>query len=961
MKSLLFIIFSLFTFLSCAQHPAYNIFGENQFKGVNIYNVIQDNKLNYWFATNRGLIIHDGYSYKTGICDEIKGSSVFGFVKDSKNIVYCYNLHRQVFKIKDGKLELFYEIPSELAYHEVSLILDQNDNLLIQGKGLIQISPDKKSIKVLSNLLFKNEANPVNIQLLPNGATISTSSKFDLVYQKDGKLEAFKPNNNASPFYNSFRSSFKWLTINNKVYAITRDKLDVYEFNTSSFQFEYVKTLDAKLSSQTLRFYAINNELWIAGISSGCYVYDKDLNPKYNNELLYANRFISDIYLDDEKNLLLSTFDEGVMTIQSNDVFGYNLPNNEKITRISSDNKGSIFLGSNVGNIYNYKNDKLNLLFSDRLKKGNEGIYFWEEHESLVFYTSEGAQFSKWDGNSLINLVKCSGALKSVHFTDKQEALLGFNYGVIRTITGNNSKFKFSPILKLTNRTYCVARSAETRSIYSANSNGLLRMTENRDTSIVTYNNKVVYANTLVTNKDKMIVGTKNQGILIYKDDKLTQVIPFKQSILKLKIYLDKIFFLTSKGLFVSDFKGDKIQLINNSAGLSCDNVSDFHIANKFLYITNSEFLLFIPLEKIFTQSKIVPIHFKKILVNDQPYPTKAFNSDQRKVEFNFGVNTIRYRDNIKYKYKLKGFDEKWQLVDYYKNSVTYNALPPGRYTFYVQSVNGDMESQKIDFTFKIDAPFHQKWWFYLLIILLSSTFIGLLFLNQLKKIRKKNKERLQKQQNKTDMLEAELRALRSQMNPHFIFNSLNSIQDLILKEDTDASYDYIVLFADLVRSTLNYSNKDFISIDKELEFLEIYLSLEKLRFKEDFKYKITAKIDKDIKVPSLLIQPFIENALIHGLIHKKGLKKLNIEFTLKDDKLKCTIMDNGIGRAKSKEIQDRQGFHESFALQAIEKRLKILNEQNNMKSGFIINDLFDKFTAIGTEVILTLPYKKLY
>ncbi len=124
------------------------------------------------------------------------------------------------------------------------------------------------------------------------------------------------------------------------------------------------------------------------------------------------------------------------------------------------------------------------------------------------------------------------------------------------------------------------------------------------------------------------------------------------------------------------------------------------------------------------------------------------------------------------------------------------------------------------------------------------------------------------------ELIAINLTALRSQMNPHFIFNALNSIQDLVLKEDTEASYDSIVLFAELIRNTLNYSNQDFISIEKELDFLKVYLQLEKLRFGSDFNYTISFNSTENIDVPSLLIQPFIENALVHGLMHKDGKKK---------------------------------------------------------------------------------------
>ena len=140
-----------------------------------------------------------------------------------------------------------------------------------------------------------------------------------------------------------------------------------------------------------------------------------------------------------------------------------------------------------------------------------------------------------------------------------------------------------------------------------------------------------------------------------------------------------------------------------------------------------------------------------------------------------------------------------------------------------------------------------------------------------------------------------------------------------------------------------------------------MYLSLEKLRFKDEFEYEILSNDIADIKVPTLLLQPFIENALLHGLMHKEGLKILSIEFTMDNDVLTCSIRDNGVGRARAKEIQKRQGNHESFALNAIQKRLTLLNQKDSYTCGFVIKDLEENGQPSGTEILVTLPYKQLY
>jgi tetratricopeptide (TPR) repeat protein len=250
-------------------------------------------------------------------------------------------------------------------------------------------------------------------------------------------------------------------------------------------------------------------------------------------------------------------------------------------------------------------------------------------------------------------------------------------------------------------------------------------------------------------------------------------------------------------------------------------------------------------------------------------------------------------------------------------------------------------------------------------------TFAGVIFLllffifNRLKVIRKQKKEldkayEMLEKSKRFELAASNLKALKSQMNPHFIFNSLNSIQDLILQKDTDTSYDYIVLFADLVRNTLNYSNNEFISFTKEIEFLEVYLQLENLRFGDDFKFEIETNGIDEIKVPSLIIQPFLENSLKHGLMHKEGLKELSLEFKLEKE-LICIITDNGVGRAESNRIQKRRGnnTHASFAMGAIKKRLNLLSERFEENFSFEVEDLYDYDIAKGTKITVIIPFEE--
>ncbi|PQJ78627.1 tetratricopeptide repeat-containing sensor histidine kinase [Polaribacter porphyrae] len=201
----------------------------------------------------------------------------------------------------------------------------------------------------------------------------------------------------------------------------------------------------------------------------------------------------------------------------------------------------------------------------------------------------------------------------------------------------------------------------------------------------------------------------------------------------------------------------------------------------------------------------------------------------------------------------------------------------------------------------------------------------------------------------------SELRALKAQMNPHFIFNAMNSIQSLILKDNKHEAYTYLTKFASLLRENLNISEKSFVNFEEELSLLEKYLELEKLRFREGFEYTIKgANAVENIKIPSMIIQPFVENAIKHGLIHKTdGVKKLQIDFFL-DDVFTCIITDNGVGFKASKKINKNNGKETSFSTKSIKEKLQFLEEYYKMNIGFSYEDIKN-----GTKVIIKVPYKK--
>lgn len=232
----------------------------------------------------------------------------------------------------------------------------------------------------------------------------------------------------------------------------------------------------------------------------------------------------------------------------------------------------------------------------------------------------------------------------------------------------------------------------------------------------------------------------------------------------------------------------------------------------------------------------------------------------------------------------------------------------------------------------------------------------------------KRKNEKLQSERIQADLQhragELEMQALRAQMNPHFIFNCLSSINRFILKNEADNASDYLIRFSRLIRLVLINSQKSLIVLTEEVEMLRLYIEMEQLRFKNSFDYSIsyTNRLEPgNVSIPPLLLQPFCENAIWHGLMHKEGHGQLSIDFEMQDGVLCCTITDNGVGRARAAAITGYAGEKiKSLGLKLTTERLALFNEEKSVQTFYDIEDVLDEQGAIsGTKVILKIRYRE--
>ncbi len=311
------------------------------------------------------------------------------------------------------------------------------------------------------------------------------------------------------------------------------------------------------------------------------------------------------------------------------------------------------------------------------------------------------------------------------------------------------------------------------------------------------------------------------------------------------------------------------------------------------------------------------------------------------------------------YEYYLENFESDWQMLGGGLHQVEYRKLSPGAYTLHVRGSNNLRISDEAQMRIKIVPAWWQTIIFKIGIISISLMLISIMLYIRNSNVTRKHHMEKQILTIENELIQSQKFALRSQMNPHFIFNALNSIQNFVLKNDVDSANYYLSNFSMMMRKVLEYSQNNFITLHEELELIELYLKMEKLRFSNKFVTHIIIDPGIDvhsIRIPPMLLQPFLENSILHGLqlIKHKGILSLSIHN--KGDMIAIIIEDNGIGRDRARQIRQKQ-FHKSKGLKNIEKRIKLYNKLNPNPIIINIEDLTDdQGKPTGTRVCLELP-----
>ncbi|TNE52740.1 MAG: hypothetical protein EP344_15420 [Bacteroidetes bacterium] len=359
-----------------------------------------------------------------------------------------------------------------------------------------------------------------------------------------------------------------------------------------------------------------------------------------------------------------------------------------------------------------------------------------------------------------------------------------------------------------------------------------------------------------------------------------------------------------------------------------------------------------------------------EVQVRGKPLPSVPTTDGQPSLQLRYWENNFSVAfsaiahtlgKKCRYRYRLSGQEDWTEAGD--RRFVNYTNVPGGKYTFQVQVANseGVWSPHVLNMPVSVETAWWVTWWFRSALVL---AFLGMVYgVSRYRILQIRRQERLKSVFEKR-LANVEMSALLAQMNPHFLFNSLNSIDSYIIRNESRKASEYLNNFARLMRLILNNSRSNYISLSDELEALDLYMQMESLRFKDKFEYSIQIDPDLDVQaisIPPMLIQPYIENAIWHGLMHKdEGGGLVTLQVGQEGDSLVCTVEDNGVGRVKAQELTSKRSTRkksQSMGMKITEDRIEIINKLYDANTRVQVIDLYDDAgNPTGTRVVLTIP-----
>jgi hypothetical protein len=921
------------------------------------YDILQDQKGFIWIACNEGLVRYDGNEYKIYTSKDQTSLAGSSLMEDKYGRIWMQNFDGNLYYVEKGTLHALQQSES-LDYFTQGIV---NDELFLRTKSGFDVFD-------LASLHLKRKIN-LNWDRFTHSVVshklfyfINQNQVFTI--NKKGAVERIA----ALPKTNLL---WQFSTFNGRLYLVERENGEfVYQLQGDAF----VPFAKLDIEAQILGVECFENEVWIL-TTMGAYAYD--FEGKRVKNAVFKDRKISSIFKDDQSNYWFTTLLDGIFLVPDMQREILPIGSFKPLKMIRSDN----------GFIVGSKNHHLLQLtqsfeVSSILYQGNENadVYYVYQNptDKTIFFSSNGCNILFADNAT--KPVDIQLALKEICMVDEKYyafAASGLAGLFLNPLAPKSAKSPWDRLFKKHQqhalyagllseiRAKSVVYNPRNKSIYFASNQGFFQVNSSGQKREIFWEGRRVYVQKIEFYQGKLVVLTTTGSLLELKSNNELFSLENKLNIKGIQIKQikgcgKKLIFRTNSNLYIaSEIKG-KWNVILHDVNLTNFDVYDIEKQNNELILVTNQGILKLKSSNKKELNQIPRLHINHIEVNDSTFNDVSqlqLTHDQNKILVHFSVlnfgkvwkNQLFYRIN----------QGAWIPISKDERELKFASLSPGNYTISF-SWNGRgryVFDEKI--TFNIAEPFYKQYWFLISSLLLIVGIITLYYRWQVRLLNKKNRLLTEKIELEKNLSKSILTSIKAQMNPHFFYNALNTIQSYIFINDKRNASSYLAKFSKLTRMILQMSDKESISIADEIKALTLYLELEKMRFEEgfDFEINLDASVDAELnKIPSMLIQPYVENAIKHGLLHKEGHKTLNIQFQRIGEMLLVDVIDNGVGRKKSESLQKiKADKHQSFSTEANQKRLEILNQGTEVKVSVEILDLFEGQIPTGTWVKLKI------
>lgn len=965
-RVLLFLLVMLW-FQSYAQQPiARHISRLDGLPTNKIYALLHDKGGFMWLGTERGLIRYDGNKFVTYTHPEMNGVAVSDVKQDEQGRIWCQNFIGQFFYWEPDTF-VYVKAFKPSGFYAPSVIDKQGRHYISSHAGIMVYAPDLHSIDTI----------PVSEYLIFGfllNDTYHYFNQWELFAYQHGKANKLLDVQQRTPEY---ARTFSFV-LKGKVYTYPKpvSSSRIYQVYPAYKQIE----LPVSFAGSGIQMVTVTNDslVWIS-TTSGVVVLDQHFNPLFPDKLL-PEYSISSVVTDKDGNYWVGSTDGGLFIIESLKTRVFQTKH-ESIEGVSfTEKEDEVYVATNHGNVYRMstfngryqlvmklpqRNTLRSILYDPKqqhLVVCNEGLRAYHQNRELFQYRSAVKEVRllpssdvAFAATGLCGIVSFNGLREMPQWKSRMKVVQqGAGYGIY-VFTGLPNTLRNASIL------YQKSKDV----FWVATSKGVYQLSGNTPNKELKYEGASVVASHIIQGDDGLVVVSVNKGLLFEQQGKLVEYAWINtimgRSVIDCKVFDGVLYVLTEQGVFAADRVRKQVRPLyytNNQEELLQFEV----MAGKVLLLTETG-LKEIPLNNAINVHR--PLVYIKGIWADalQVETTGAVLSYlQNNIRVRFEVPWFQANAALSIRYKIN--NQPWEEVQAGNRVLEFFSLSPGKYKVLIKAVtiNG-LESEVKVCDFEVLQPFWRRWWFYVLLVGTTAMLIFSFYTYRIRQIGLRNKLLEENYKLESNLKQSMLTSIKAQMNPHFVFNALNAIQSYIYLNDKQNASRFLAKFSSLTRKILEMSDVDDVSLEDELQALKLYLELEKMRFEEVFTYDIviaTGIATAQVRLPSMVIQPFVENAIKHGLLHKTGNRELTIHFGQNGAYLLVEIDDNGIGRAASALINSqKQGNHKSFAAQANQKRLDILlrNDEKRVSVAYI-DKTDDAGNATGTKVVLTILIK---